>query len=332
MGAIKNGLSVGIVGTNFISDWFVAAARNTKGRIEPLAVYSRSSDRAMEFAQKNNVALAFDDYREMLSEVDIVYIASPTVAHFDQAMKAIESGCHVLVEKTATSNLGQAEDIFEAAADRGLVAMEATRSLHTPVYRIIREALPRLGTLRYAHFEKLQYSSRYDRFLGGESMNAFDPSLGNSALIDLGVYCIEPAVDLFGAPDEVHSASVLLGNGFEAGGSIQLGYPEMIADLAYSKIAAGAGPSTIVGETGSLEIDDITDTSHVVIRERGRDQKVLFDASRVMPWATMHHELNSFATQVESGETDPRWRDVSLVTRRIMDRHLEDIAIKQHRG
>ncbi len=35
-------LRVGIVGTNFISDWFVAAARRTNGRIAPFAVYSRT--------------------------------------------------------------------------------------------------------------------------------------------------------------------------------------------------------------------------------------------------------------------------------------------------
>ncbi|MFZ1382097.1 MAG: Gfo/Idh/MocA family oxidoreductase [Scrofimicrobium sp.] len=324
-------LRVGIIGTNFISDWFVDACRQTSGRISPVAIYSRSLERAREFGETNDVPLTFDDYEAMLPEVDVVYVASPTSAHLDQAIAAMLAGRHVLVEKTMTSNLDQAAALFQTAEANGVVAMEATRSLHTPTYRIIRDALPQLGALRYAHFEKLQYSSRYQRFLDGERINAFDPSLGNSSLIDLGVYCLEPAIDLLGVPASVNSSAVLLPNGFEAVGSLQLTYPGMIADITYSKIAQGAGPSTIVGEDGSLEINDIAETSRIVLRRRGEEEEVLFESAPITPKETMPFELEVFADQVAAGRIDPRWREVTLETRRIMDQHLaQKVATQGH--
>ncbi len=315
-------LKVGIVGTNFISDWFVGAARKTGGRMEPVAIYSRSAERAQEFSAKNGLPLAFDNFESMLQEVDMAYIASPTIAHFDQAITAIEAGCHVLIEKTMTSTVDESLAVFAAAESNGVIAMEATRSLHTPVYRIIKGALPRLGAIRYAHFEKQQYSSRYDRVRAGEILNAFNPNMGNSALIDIGVYCIEPAVDLLGTPAEAHSASLRLGNGFDAAGSLQFAYPTLVADIAYSKIANGVGPSAIVGEEGALEINDIAETSRVILRERGNTPEVLYASAPVTPADTMHFELEAFADQVDAGAIDPRWREVTVTSRRIMDGHL----------
>lgn len=314
-------IRVGIVGTNFISEWFTEAARRTAGRIEPVAVYSRSADRAAEFAQRHRIPQGFGAFETMLDAVDAVYIASPTVAHFPQAMAAIEARRHVLVEKTISVSHTQAVALFARAEERGVVVMEATRHLHTPEHGLIRESIGRLGTLRYAHLEMLQYSSRYDRFRAGEHMNAFDPALGNSALTDIGVYCLEPALDLFGAPIAHTGASVRLENGFEAGGAIQLDYRTMIADLSYSKIAQGFAPSTIVGEGGALAIDSLSEPSRIVLRDRD-GEAVLLERTKPRPADGMHHELIAFAEQIRAGAVDPRWRDVTLTARRIMDEHL----------
>lgn len=318
-------LRVGIVGTNFISEWFTEAARNTGERVEPAAVYSRSMERAEEFAARQEIAGAFDDLTAMGADVDAVYIASPTIAHYGQAMATIEAGKHVLVEKTITASHDEAARLFERAEANGVVIMEATRHLHLPEYELIRDAVARLGTVRYVHFEMLQYSSRYDRFRAGEHLNAFDPTLGNSALVDIGVYCLEPVIDLFGAPRSHAGASIRLDNGFDASGSIQLNYGEMIADVVYSKIAQGVGPSTIVGEKGALTIDSLSEPSRVTLRD-GDGEVALLDIGVRRPAETMHHELIAFADQVERGEMNPRWKNVTLAARQIMDEHLARTA------
>ena len=311
-------LRFGIIGTNFISEWFVAACRRS-GRVVPEAVYSRSLARGEEFAARMGLARAFDDLAAMIEAVDAVYVASPNYAHADQAMQAIEAGRHVLVEKPMGISSDQVEAMFAAAERRGVIAMEALRSIHAPGHAVVRDQLSTLGEIRYARIEKLQYSSRYDRFREGETMNAFDPSLGNSALADIGVYCLQPALDLFGAPERTTGASLWLSNGFEGGGTITLDYGSFVVDTVYSKVVAGLGPSVIHGEDAAVTFDDPGELSHVERHERGGGSTVLFDVKRLAAPDNMHHELNDFADQVDAGAIDPRWRDVSIATRRVMD-------------
>lgn len=315
-------LDFGIIGTNFISEWFTAACAATGGRATVTAVCSRDLNRAEQFAEKAGIAGAFDVLDAMFDTIDAVYVASPVAAHHDQALRAIAAGKHVLVEKTMGASLEQTEEILAAAQRAGVVAMEAVRNLHTPAYRLIHETLADIGTVRYARIEKLQYSSRYDRFRAGEHMNAFDPELGNSALADIGVYCLQPALDLFGIPAASSGASVWLDNGFEAGGSLQLAYGSAAVDVVYSKIATGVAPSAIYGEEATIVFDDPAETSQVRIITRGGATRTLLQLDTVPAAQTMSHEILDFARQVARGETDARWADLTVASRRLMDDQL----------
>lgn len=171
-------------------------------------IHSRDAARARQFADKIGVAGAYDDLDQLAAAVDAVYVASPVTSHHPQAIQAISAGRHVLVEKTMGATAGEVADILAAAERAGVVAMEAVRNVHAPAYRIVRDALAEIGVPRHARFEKLQYSSRYDAFRAGAVPNAFDPGLGNSALADIGVYCLQPTLDLFGTPPRTTGASV----------------------------------------------------------------------------------------------------------------------------
>lgn len=44
-------------------------------------------------------------------------------------------------------------------------------------------------------------------------LNAFDPSLSNGAMMDIGVYTVYPMVALFGRPQAVDAQGVVLSSG-----------------------------------------------------------------------------------------------------------------------
>lgn len=319
-------LRFGIVGTNVISDWFVQACGRTDGRARAAAVLSRSRVTGDAFAARHGVGSVFTDLDAMAAEVDAVYIASPNALHHPQAMRAIAAGRHVLVEKVMGTSAAEVAAIFDAAERQGVVAMEATRHLHAPAHQLIREALPRLGVVRQVFFAKCQYSSRYDKFRAGEIANAFDPALGNSALADIGVYVLEPAIDLFGTPTTATGASAVLPNGFEGAGSMTLGYGDLVVDLTWSKITAGVAPSVVLGEDGALVIDDLAEPSLIEHRPRGGRPITLFESPGAVPAGNLHYEIVAFADQVDAGATDPRWSGVTLQSRMLMDAHLARLA------
>lgn len=74
----NNKIRFGVVGTNFITDWVIAGARQDE-RFELAAVYSRTQERADEFAAKHQIPYTFTSLEEMAQSplIDAVYIASP---------------------------------------------------------------------------------------------------------------------------------------------------------------------------------------------------------------------------------------------------------------
>lgn len=70
-------------------------------------------------------ARAYQDLERMLDreQPDAVSIAVPTKEHLKTAMRALDAGCHVLVEKPITSTLDEADALLAAAEDLGRVLM-----------------------------------------------------------------------------------------------------------------------------------------------------------------------------------------------------------------
>ncbi|WP_416894682.1 Gfo/Idh/MocA family protein [Microbacterium sp.] len=62
-----------------------------------------------------------------MADPDIVYVSTPHPLHADNAILAPEAGKHALVEKPFALNAAEAARVHDAAAERGLLTMEAVR-------------------------------------------------------------------------------------------------------------------------------------------------------------------------------------------------------------
>lgn len=84
---------------------------------------------------------AYGSYAELLTDpdIDVVYIPLPSGLHCEWAIKAMEAGKHVLIEKPITSNAEQARKIREAAARTGKVALEAFHWRFHPAAHRVKE-------------------------------------------------------------------------------------------------------------------------------------------------------------------------------------------------
>ena len=179
----------GVVGTNFITDWVIAGARQDS-RFSLDAVCSRRRDTGEAFASRHGIPKVFTSLEEMASspDIDAVYIATPNSCHAEQSILCMSLGKHVLCEKPLASNAEEARRMIRASERYGVALMEAMKPVLTPNFSVLRRAVEHVGTVRSYFSSFCQYSSRYDRYKAGELPNAFNPVYSNGALMDIGVY------------------------------------------------------------------------------------------------------------------------------------------------
>jgi predicted dehydrogenase len=317
----------GIIGTNWITEDFIKAAREHPA-FELTAVYSRTETTAQLFADKHKIRHIYTDMDTLANspELDAVYIASPNSLHAEQAIILMNHGKHVLCEKPMASNVREVDRMFEAASRNGVVLMEAMKSTLTPNFQAIMDNLHKIGTVRRYFASYCQYSSRYDEYLKGNILNAFKPEFSNGALMDLGVYCIYPLAVLFGEPDTLQAKGLLLSSGADGQGSILFNYKEMDAVVQYSKIADSYASAEIHGEKGTILIDKISRPDKVEIRYRGG---LVEEITRPQMDNAMYYEVAEFIQLIQSGVKESAMNSYShsRLTMKLMDEARKQIGL-----
>lgn len=317
----------GTIGSNWITEKFIDAGKQLED-FTLSAVYSRTPERALTFAEKHGASHWYTDLEAFAKsdEIDAVYIASPNSLHAEQAILMMNHGKHVLCEKPLASNPKEVEAMIECARKNQVLLMEAVKGLFMPNFKAIIEHLPKIGHVRKAYFTYCQYSSRYDAFKQGNILNAFNPAFSNGALMDIGIYCLYPLVYLFGEPSSVKGNGHLLSSGVDGHGTIILDYEQFDATATYSKITNSIIPSEIQGEDGTMIIHKISAPQKIEIHYR--DGSVA-DVSQPQVENTMYYEVEEFIRLIkeEKYESDVNRFDVSLTTAKIMKQVRDQIGL-----
>ncbi|WP_044640557.1 Gfo/Idh/MocA family protein [Risungbinella massiliensis] len=318
---------IGVVGTNWITDRLLDAAKDIAD-FQLTAVYSRTSEKAKEFASKYGVTNLYTDLEEMATsqEIDAVYIATPNSYHAQQAILFLENGKHVLCEKPMAANASEVKSMIETAKHHNVLLMEAMKSTFLPNFKVIQDNLHKIGPIRRYFASYCQYSSRYDKYKEGIVLNAFNPTFANGSLMDLGVYCLYPLITLFGAPTEVKATSMMLESGVDGEGSVLLKYDNKDAVVMYSKITNSYLPSEIQGEKGSMIIDKIHTAEKVEIRYNDGTVEVL---TVDQPHPTMYYEVKEFVDLINQGkiESSINTYENSYTTMQVMDQVRDQIGL-----
>jgi predicted dehydrogenase len=317
----------GVIGTNWITERFIEAAQEMEEFILS-AVYSRTEERAKDFAAKYQIPNAYTDLESLVAgdQVDAIYIASPNSFHAKQAIFCMNHGKHVLCEKPLASNAAELKEMIAAAQKNNVLLMEALKSTLLPNFRIIKENLHKIGQVRRYFASYCQYSSRYDAFKEGKILNAFNPAYSNGSLMDLGIYCIYPMVALFGKPDSIQAAGVMLSSGVDGEGSMVMKYQEMDAVIMHSKITNSYLPSEIQGENGTLIIDKINEMDSIKIHYRDGTIEELTGPQRE---PSMFYEAKEFVQLLEKGSRQSAVNSHanSLATAEVMDEARRQIGL-----
>lgn len=303
-------INFGIIGTNKITGRFIEGAALVE-EFKLNAVYSRTFDAAKAFADKYEVTNIFTSLEEMAKDecIDAVYIASPNSLHAEQAVLFLNNGKHVLCEKPIASNAAELESMFAAASASNVLLMEAMKSSFLPNFKVIQDNLHKVGKVRRFFFNYCQYSSRYDPYKEGKPVNTFEPRFSNGSIMDIGVYCIHPAVRFFGIPKDMKATAIKLPSGVDGLGTLNFLYDEMDGVIQHSKISNSFIPSEIQGENGSMIIDKINSPEKVKIIYRNGEVEEL---SLPQIKDDMYYEVNEFIELIKNRKVESEINSHSL--------------------
>jgi predicted dehydrogenase len=287
-------INFGIIGTNWITHSFVKCAHATQ-KWNLTAVYSRKEDTAKEFASKyeNNKIALYTSIPDFSKDTTItaVYIASPNILHYEQAK--------TILEKPSCSTPDELDDLFATAKANNVILIEAFRHIQEANFKILKNSIAKLGPIYGASLTFAQYSSRYEKVLAGEVPNIFNLAMGGGALVDLGVYCVAAAIDLFGAPEDSTYFPVKIATGADGAGKLILTYPTFTVYLCHSKIYNSDAPSEIYGEKGTLVIPSVTDVSSVVLWDPSTKTREELAGGKEPAELNLKEEAEEFARCIE---------------------------------
>jgi predicted dehydrogenase len=203
-------------------------------------------------------------------EIQAVVIATPANTHFGLAMKALESGKHILVEKPLATTVEEVDQISALAEAKHLVAMVGHTFLFNPAVRYLKDLIASgdLGIIRYIYSQRLNLGrirSDVDALwnLAPHDISIIQYLLGDSAPLKItrtGMDFVQPGID-----DVVF---------------LTIEYPEKImAHVHVSWLDPHKVRSiTVVGSKKMVVYDDVADNK-IAIYDKGIDPKAVLGES-----------------------------------------------------
>ncbi len=271
----------GVIGTGWIAKSFIDGARMLCNA-DFTAVYSRTEESGGKFAAEIAIPTVYTDINEFaMGDFDAVYIASPNKLHYEQSKLMLENGKHVICEKPITVEPGELEDLQALAKKNRLVYIEAIMYMFNPARNLLKEAIGKIGRITSVHFDFSQLSSKYPAYLEGKLPNIFNPSLATGCLMDLGIYCVYPALDIFGMPEKITACASFMESGADGSGNAALLYPDKLVNLTYSKLGQDRLGSQIFGDKGTITIESISKLINMnIIDNDGNKTEIIGDVPK----------------------------------------------------
>lgn len=123
---------IGVIGSGRIATRFVPETKVVNGA-EVVAVLNPNRKEARTFAKKYELE-AYNDFDAFMEKIDVVYIASPHLTHYDYIKRSLLAGKHVLCEIPFTLKKEEALELYRLAEEKNLVLMDASKTAYCPAF------------------------------------------------------------------------------------------------------------------------------------------------------------------------------------------------------
>lgn len=244
----------GILGAGRIAEKFCEALCFTKGS-EVYAVASRDINKAKAYAKKYHASTYYDDYNALANDknIDIIYIATPHVFHYDQTMLCLQHKKAVLCEKPLSLSEKQTTAMFAAATNSNLFLMEGMWMACMPFIEKI-QSLIKEDAIGEPQMVRADFGFTAPPDPTGRLLNK---NLGGGSVLDVGIYPLYLATLILGIPHDIKTVSKLTATGVDEYANILLQYSNGASAQLLSSIGFNTAiEAEIIGTKGRIKIDN----------------------------------------------------------------------------
>lgn len=266
----------GIIGPGKIAGKFATDLASVPGA-ELYAVASRKLERAVEFSEQYKARISYGSYEELVNdkEVDVIYIATPHVYHYEHTLLCLRNKKAVLCEKPFAMNLGQVKEMIAVARENEVFLMEALWTYFLPHYQYL---LNLVATKKFGELKELRADFGFEApFLPEKRL--YNKSLGGGSLLDIGIYPVFAALTLLGLPDEIEADAELCDTGVDASCAIKFSYKNgatAILDSTIKKATPTTATLTFDNATVTL-ITRFHEPTSIQINAGAMEEEITFD-------------------------------------------------------
>lgn len=192
------GHRVTMLGTGLIGLFYTQTLHRQRGRDSVHVVYSRSEERAREFAAQHNVPVWTTSLEEAVShpETDVVVVGLPNQLHEEAVERAAAAGKAILCTKPLARTAAEAKRILDTAERAGVFAGYLEDLCYTP------KTLKAASMIESGQIGRVTWARSRETHPGPHSAWFWDAEqAGGGAIVDLGCHCIEIVRTLVGKDD-----------------------------------------------------------------------------------------------------------------------------------
>ena len=165
-------MKIGVLGAGHLGKFHLQQIKEITD-LELVGFYDPNPEQAAKIAIEFNTN-AFSTIDELINQVDIVDIVTPTLSHYDCAVQALKKSKHVFIEKPITNTVAEAKDLIKLAHEANVQVQVGHIERFNPAYRAVAD-----------HLHKV-------RFIEAHRLSQFNPrGTDVSVVLDLMIHDID---------------------------------------------------------------------------------------------------------------------------------------------
>ena len=242
----------------------------------------------------------FARFEELLQEIDMLDIVTPTIYHYDYAMKAIENNKHFFIEKPVTQTLKQAEEILYKCREFGIKAQVGHVERYNPAF---------IGSRDYIHDPM---------FIEIHRLAEFNPrGTDVSVVLDLMIHDLDILLSIVKSKvKNIHASGVAVVSKSPDICNARIEFENgCVANLTTSRISMKAmRKSRFFQKDAYISVDFLekkaevirmkeapenpTDFDMIIENAEGQKNQIIFEYPNIQPNNAILDELESFADAI----------------------------------